>query len=71
MKNKKIVYSKFNSNLCTHISSNYVPSELRLDEHKDSVKLEGSYMGGICKYIELIGSVSGDYLKDSWKYYLQ
>jgi hypothetical protein len=28
-------------------------------------------MSGICQYIELIGKANSDYLKDSWKYYLQ
>lgn len=28
-------------------------------------------MNGICKYIDLIGTADPDYLKGSWKYYLQ
>lgn len=70
-KNKKVVYSKFNSNLCTHVSTNYQVTEIKLNEHLDSVRLEGSYMGGICAYIEAIGASNPDYLKESWKYFLQ
>lgn len=70
IKTKKVVYNKFNSNLCNFVSTSYIPSELKLGEHADSIQLEGKYMGGICKYIELIGSASPDYLKDTWKFYL-
>lgn len=70
-KNKKVVCSKFNSNLCTHVSTNYQVTEIKLNEHVDSVRLEGSYMGGICMYIEAIGASNPDYLKESWKYFLQ
>lgn len=70
-KNKKVVCSKFNSNLCTHISMNYQVTEIKLNEHVDSVRLEGTYMGGICMYIEAIGTSNPDYLKESWKYFLQ
>jgi hypothetical protein len=70
MKSKKMVYSKFNSNLCYLVSTSYAPSELKLAEHAESVQLEGKYMGGLCRYIELIGNASPDYLKDTWKCYL-
>jgi hypothetical protein len=51
IKNKKIVYSKFNSNLCINVSTNYQVTEITLKEKENSVKLEGTYMKGICKYI--------------------
>jgi len=51
MKNKKVICSKFNSNLCSHISTNYHISDIKLNENEGSVKLEGSYMSGICQYI--------------------
>jgi hypothetical protein len=28
-------------------------------------------MRGICQYIELIGNSNPNYLKESWKYYIQ
>lgn len=30
IKSKKVVYNKFNNNLCTHISTNYQISDIRL-----------------------------------------
>lgn len=71
MKTKKVVYNKFSSNLCLNVSTNYQPTELNLKEKPDSIRLEGNYMGGMCRYIELMGEKSSDYMKDSWKYYLQ
>ena len=70
MKNKKLVYTKFNNNLCYHVSTSYQISEIKMTERENSLKMESQYMKGICMYIELIGKTSPDYLKDAWKYYL-
>lgn len=71
IKSKRVVYNKFNSNLCINVSTNYQLTEINLKEKGDKIKLEGSYMGGMCKYIEIMGQKCDDYMKDSWKYYLQ
>ena len=54
-----------------NVSCKYIPLENGFKEKEDSVKLQGQYMGGMCKYIELMGEINKDYLKDTWKYYLQ
>ena len=38
---KKLIYTKFNLNLCTNVSSKYIPTEVSLKEKEGSVKLEG------------------------------
>lgn len=39
IKNKKMICNKFNSNLCTNISTNYQVSDLKLNEKAGSIKL--------------------------------
>ena len=65
---KKPIYTKFNLNLCTNVSSKYIPTEVSLKEKEGSVKLEGEYMGAMCRYIKLMGN---DYLRDTWKLFIQ
>ena len=36
---KKPIYNKFNMNLCTNMSSKYIPLEISFQEKEDSVKL--------------------------------
>lgn len=71
VKSKKAVYNKFNSNLCINVSTNYQLTQINLKQRGDKIRLQGTYMGGMCKYIEIMGEKCDDYLKDSWKYYLQ
>ena len=42
-----------------------------MKEKGDSIKMEGNYMGAMCRYIEIMGEKSEEYMKDNWKYYLQ
>jgi hypothetical protein len=39
MKTKRVVYNKFNSNLCLNVSTNYEPRVMNLKERPGSIKL--------------------------------
>ena len=70
LKSKKAVYNKFNNNLCVNVSTNYQPTEVNLKEMEGSMKLEGNFMGAMCRYIEIMGKMRKEFLKETWKFYL-